>query len=180
MKTTASPYLPMQVALFDDMPQTVTRERGLAMMKACALLRIPFRYRQVSDEPTGWQTLKEDSMQMVHLRHAGILHDERGELERREICELVCQECEVKADNMLADFPFKVSITYRDEHQEASVQVDNLSICPEVTGAAFGRAVVKWHVMSIDIDDQQDEFVQMEKAIVCAASRATERKLLGY
>ena len=52
-----------------------------------------------------------------------------------------------------------------------------VALTPDVVTKKFGRGFHRWYVQSVDIDDAEDVFPNLDEALIRAAARALERKL---
>ena len=91
---------------------------------------------------------------------------------------LQCHRAQAQAWKLLTGLDLlKVSVDYGAFGESGpALLINKLSVAPEIVTAIRSNAT-KWQVQSIDVDDRIDEFLSLEDAITCAATRAIERHI---
>jgi hypothetical protein len=162
-----SESLSNQIALYNEEPETLTREEALSYWKACAWLRIPCRM---------WQAGARVKMTDKIARN--VRTEELTNKDKRIIAQLLCHKADARSWTIFEDFDFiRVSVDYgKPNESEPSLLVDNIAVTPEIF-TALGQVAARWQVQSVDVDDRLDELLSMDEALISAATRAFERRI---
>lgn len=158
-------HKPYRIQLFDDEPVLATRQEMLDQQQACAIANVPFRSWAIGDP--GWITMDAE-------RRIFFLKKPWSENAKREACKLLSHQAQGRAWTILEGWPLKTVVEYAPQ---PSMNIETVGVTPIIMEGFGRRAMIRWSVQSVDIDDQDEEFSNLDKAIIRASVRALEAKL---
>lgn len=112
----------------------------------------------------------------------------RWEIRKQEISEadafairdLLLTKAAARADDLFEGHGWlKIKMVVAvDGRSWPSLEFDGtVALTPDVVTKKIGRGFTRWYVQSVDIDDAEDVFPNLDDALIRAASRALERRL---
>ena len=155
----------------DNEPEWFTQKDARSYWKASAWLGLP---------ATMWRTRDPGLIRMTEECRTTLRKLEITDRDAFAMRDLLTTKADVRADNLFEGHDW-LTIKYDKavfgETNPGLIFGGTVALTPDVNTKKFGRGFVTWCVQSIDVDDREDTFPNLDDALIRAATRAFEKQL---